>query len=159
MDICGDISSVSDCRGTISDGIGPYTKSADCAVRLAGFVGGRYTLAFEEFELEAGVDFLRVFDGVDGSAPLLGEFSGKQLPALLTSSGPDLYLHFTSNDNGQAVGFRAAFACSGTPLEYWRPATVATELPLGVPTEPTTLRSQQTACLSNDRAAVRPVLH
>jgi hypothetical protein len=149
VDICGEFKSISDCHGIISDGIGPYAKSADCVVRLAGFLGGRYTLIFEQFELEASVDFLRVFDGVDGSAPLLGEFSGNELPPMLISSGSDLYLRFTSNDNGQAIGFRATFDCSGTPLEYWKPATVATELLIGVPTPQTTLQSQLTACLSD----------
>jgi hypothetical protein len=86
VDICGEFPVVSECHGTISDGIGPYTKSADCEVRLAGFVGGRYMLAFEEFELEAGVDFVSVFDGEDRNTPPLGEFSGKELPVPLTSS-------------------------------------------------------------------------
>jgi hypothetical protein len=149
VDICGDFVSVSECYGTISDGIGPYAESADCAVRLAGSVGSQHVLSFNEFELEAGVDFLRVFDGADGSAPLMGSLSGTELPATLTSSGPDLYLQFTSDGNNQAVGFRATFACSGTPLEHWRPATVATTLSLGVLTEPTTLKRQQTACLSD----------
>jgi hypothetical protein len=149
VDICGDLQLVSDCHGTVSDGIGPYAKSADCAVRLAGFVGGRYALTFEEFELEEGADFVRIFDGADGSASLVGTFSGKKPPAALTSSGPDLYLRFTSNENRQAVGFRITFACIGTPLKYWKPATVATKLSHGVLTEPTTLRSQQMACLSD----------
>jgi hypothetical protein len=109
----------------------------------------RYTLTFQEFETEAEVDFLYVYAGSSVDSPLLGAFTGKALPPSLTSSGHDLYLQFTSNDNGQAVGFRADFACSGTPLEYWRPTTVATKLPLGVPTELTTLQSQRTACLSD----------
>jgi hypothetical protein len=149
VDICGDFPVVSDCQGTVSDGIGPYTASADCRVHLEGSPGLRYTLTFEEFDTEAEVDFLYVYAGASTDSPLLGTFTGKELPPSLTSAGPDLYLRFTSNDNGQATGFRAAFACSGTPLQYWKPATVATELPLGVLMEPTTLRSQQTACLSD----------
>jgi hypothetical protein len=90
-----------------------------------------------------------VFDGPDESAPLLGAFSGKELPETHISSDSDIYLRFSSNDKDQAVGFRASFACSGTPLEYWKPATVATKLSLGSFTEPTTLRRHRTACLSN----------
>ena len=90
-----------------------------------------YVLTFEEFDVEAG-DSLTVFDGRSSAAPLLGQFSGAELPPTLTSTGPNLYLEFTSNDNvkrpaicvaqfgsfiynlachdlqGQAPGFRAA---------------------------------------------------
>ena len=149
IDICGYFSMVSDCHGTVSDGIGTYTASANCGVHLAGSPGVRYTLNFKEFEMEAEVDFLYVYAGASSDTPLLGSFTGNELPPSVASSGADLYLQFTSNDNVQAVGFRVSFACSGTPLEYWRPAIVATKLPLGVLTEPTTLRSQQTACLSD----------
>jgi hypothetical protein len=155
VDICCDFPILSDCHGTISDGIGPYTTSADCGVHLAGSPRLQYTLTFEEFETEAEVDFLYVYAGASADSPLLGAFTGKALPPSLTSSGPDLYLHFTSNDNGQAVGFRATLACIGTPLEYWKPATVATELSLGVPTEKTTLQSQQTAYLSDVMLSVQ----
>jgi hypothetical protein len=149
VDICGDFSKVSDCHGTVSDGIGSYAALADCGVQLAGPPGVRYTLTFEEFEMESNVDFLYVYDGTSADTPLLRTFTGNGLPPSLTSPGPDLYLRFTSNGNLQSVGFRASFACSGTPLEYWRPASVATKLTLGIITEPRTLQSQQTACLSD----------
>ena len=55
-------------------------------------------LTFEVFDVEAG-DSLTVFDGRSSAAPLLGRFSGAELPPTLTSTGPNLYLEFTSNDN------------------------------------------------------------
>ena len=57
-----------------------------------------YVLTFEEFDVEAG-DSLTVFDGRSSAAPLLGRFSGAELPPTLTSTGPNLYLEFASNDN------------------------------------------------------------
>jgi hypothetical protein len=149
VDICSDYTIVTDCNGVVSDGIGPYTNSANCALHLAGSPGIHYMLDFEEFETEADVDFLFVYDGASNDAPLLGRFTGKELPTALASSGSDVYLRFTSNDKTQAVGFRATFACIGSPLEYWKPATVATVLPLGIPTGLTTLQAQQTACLGD----------
>jgi hypothetical protein len=149
VDICGDFTFVADCDGVVSDGIGPYSKSADCAIHLSSPPGVRYTLTLEEFETEADVDFLAVYDGASEDAVLLGRFTGTAPPAPLTSSGTDLYLHFTSNDNIQAVGFRAAFVCVGTPLEYWKPSTVASKLVIGVPSEHMSLRARQTACLSD----------
>ena len=73
-------------------------RSADCGLRLQGYRGGVYVLTFEEFDVEAG-DSLTVFDGRSSAAPLLGQFSGAELPPTLTSTGPNLYLEFTSNDN------------------------------------------------------------
>ena len=65
-------------------------RSADCGLRLQGYRGGRYTLTFEEFDTEAGVDFLNLFDGSSDAAPLLGRFSGAELPRTVTSSGGQL---------------------------------------------------------------------
>ena len=87
-------------------------------------------LAFEEFDVEAG-DFMTVFDGRSSAAPQLGRFSGAELPPTLTSTGPDLYIEFTSNDAGQSPGFRAEYTCSGMPVEYWQPSDVATPLTMG----------------------------
>ena len=39
LDICGEITTVSDCKGVISDGVGPYANSLDCGLRLDGFIG------------------------------------------------------------------------------------------------------------------------
>ena len=53
-------------------------------------------LTVTDYDTEANVDFLAVFDGSSTAAPLLGRFSGSELPPTLTSSGSELYLHFTS---------------------------------------------------------------
>eukprot|EP01051_Picozoa_sp_SAG22_P000947 SAG22_NODE_31_length_27697_cov_7.384376_18_plen_368_part_00 len=118
VDICGDVTTIDDSVGVVSDGVGPYIRyqvhcpiarycttflswraansnyfvwlsirSADCGLRLQGYRGGRYTLTFEEFDTEAAVDFLSVFDGSSDAAPLLGRFSGAELPSALTSLG------------------------------------------------------------------------
>eukprot|EP01051_Picozoa_sp_SAG22_P001952 SAG22_NODE_82_length_21749_cov_10.719769_9_plen_1119_part_00 len=131
VDICGDEANIEDCDGVISDGVGPYIASASCGLHLHGYRGGKYTLDFEEFDTEANVDFLTVYDGTSESAPLLGRFSGSELPPTLQSTQPSLFLRFVSNDNAQGVGFRAAFSCSGKPVEYWKPSDVAVPLPMG----------------------------
>ena len=93
----------------ISDGVGPYIISASCGLHLQGYCGGNYSLDFEEFDTEANV----TSDGTSESAPLLGRFSGSELPPTLTSTSPSLFVFFTSNDNAEGVGVRAAFSCSG----------------------------------------------
>ena len=148
LDICGEISTVSDCNGVITDGVGPYGDSLDCGVRLEGFIGSTYTLMFEEFETEQDMDVLRVYDGRSSEAPLLMELSGKSTPAAITSTGRNMYMQFTSNDNTAAVGFRVVFSCTGTLVEYWKPADVAEPLRIGVVSAPVAQDSTKTECLS-----------
>ena len=215
VDICGEITTIEDCNGFISDGVGTYPKSADCGLRIQGYRGAQYTLRFEEFETEAGNDVLEIYDGSSSDAPLLGRYSGSvfhpvqlhQCPLtapfahsecppacsdcrerflraeyhnhhgsyenithgtcdnsignleedsclttcahscssdqneavstgppadlLITSTGPSLYLHFSSNDHDQSAGFRVKFACTGEPIEYWKPADVAVHMDIG----------------------------
>lgn len=64
------------------------------------------TVTFIELNT-AGSDKLRVYDGGDESAELLGEFSGSNLPSDITSSGNQLYLTFSSTGTGQ--GFKAEY--------------------------------------------------
>ena len=148
LDFCGEITTVSDCSGVISDGIGPYASSLECGVRLNGFIGSTYTLTFDEFETEQGVDFLRVYDGPSSDAPRLAELSGKTTPTEITSTGRTMYLQFTSNDNTPAVGFRVAFSCAGTLIEYWKPADVAVPLESAV-MSPVVQADATTECLAD----------
>eukprot|EP01046_Picozoa_sp_COSAG06_P007074 COSAG06_NODE_340_length_17187_cov_578.135475_2_plen_478_part_00 len=124
LDICGEITKVSECRGEIRDGTGPYADSLDCGLRLEGFIGSTYTLTFDEFETEAAVDFLRVYDGPSADAPLVAELSGKAIPAPIVSTGRTLYLHFHTNDNTAAVGFRVSFILHYSIQPYFVLGTV-----------------------------------
>jgi hypothetical protein len=148
LDICGEITTVSDCNGIVSDGIGPYTNLLNCGLRLEGFIGSTYTLSFDEFETEADMDLLSVYDGSSVEAPLLAELSGMRAPAPITSTGRSLYLQFSSDDNGVAVGFRVSFSCAGMPVEYWKPADVAATLDIGALSAFVSQDNTKTECLS-----------
>eukprot|EP01045_Picozoa_sp_COSAG04_P056795 COSAG04_NODE_26716_length_291_cov_1.177083_1_plen_62_part_10 len=60
-----------------------------------------------------------------------------------------MYLEFASNDNGPGVGFRATFHCSGTLMEYWKPADVAISMELAVTSSLVSQAESNTACLSD----------
>ena len=149
LDICGEITTVTDCDGVISDGVGPYAHSLECGLRLEGFIGSTYTLTFEEFETEQGNDFLSVYDGNSADAPLLMQLSGKAIPAPIVSTGRSMFLRFATNDNAVAVGFRATFHCAGTLVEYWKPADVALPLEVGVASAPVAQAASSPKCLSD----------
>jgi hypothetical protein len=113
-------------HGTIDDGSGPcydYLSGAQCSWlidpqnEMDSITG--ITLSFQRFALENQNDFLRIFDGGDDNAPLIGEFSGNDLPGTISSSGNKLFLLFQSDDSGAAPGFFASYLterpewCSG----------------------------------------------
>ncbi|MCD0476576.1 S8 family serine peptidase [Flavobacterium sp. EDS] len=73
---------------------------------------------FTDFDLEMGYDFLYVYNGSSITAPLLGAFTGADLPESLTStaSGGELTFKFVSTDYVNRRGWIAAISCVTKPL-------------------------------------------
>jgi hypothetical protein len=75
-------------------------------------------LGFKHFDLEEN-DYLRVYDGETIEADLIGEFTGDNIPAGMSSTGNKMLITFESDGSGTASGFRAEFSttrptyCSG----------------------------------------------
>jgi hypothetical protein len=149
VDICqaADVVAMAETKGSIRDGIGPYSHLLNCALMLQGFQGSTIVLSFSEFETEQGADVLYVHDGPSGESELLGQFSGAQLPPTVTSTGSTMYVRFASDANTNGAGFVADFAVLGTPVEYWAPSDVATVLIVGISSEEMTLADTQSACV------------
>ena len=66
----------------------------------------RITLSFIEFDTDNG-DELKVYDGSDASAELIGTYSGNSIPDNLMSTGNTLFITFTSTGTG--TGFKAEY--------------------------------------------------
>ena len=113
-------------NGTIDDCSGPkadygndinaqWLISPQTAIDSVSYI----KLTFERFETEANADFVRVYDGGATDAPLIGEYSGNNLPAVVTSTGNKMLVVFTSNQSVTANGFIATYKaympswCSG----------------------------------------------
>jgi len=66
---------------------------------------------FTRFATEENADFLRIYDGEDETAPLLGEFSGTEIPGEVTSTNNKVLLVFTTDDtnedNGWLISYKA----------------------------------------------------
>ena len=94
--------------GIIQSSQGPtYSNNIDCHWNLSS--NSMLELIFSIFITEASADFLTVYDGDSPSSPMIGRFSGSSLPAPITSSSNKLHVRFTSDDKGQAFGFRARY--------------------------------------------------
>lgn len=82
---------------------------------------GPITVRFSEFVTEENSDFVELYDGVATlstslgiqgmwgltGARLLGRFSGGELPGMVTTTGGELMVRFTSSSNGVNEGFTA----------------------------------------------------
>jgi hypothetical protein len=78
-------------------------------------------LKFNRFDTESNQDFLSIYDGPDASSPLIGTYSGNTLPANITSTSNQVFLHFTSNNtqhgNGWLISYEAKSPIYCHPLD------------------------------------------
>ncbi len=115
--------------GSVTDGSGPVNNYMD-NVTAYWLIDPQtiydsitsVTLTFSEFDLLTG-DSVIVFDGATVSDPVLGAFSGNNIPAAVTSSSNTMLIQFKSNAGGNSTGWYAEYSsvspswCQGlTPL-------------------------------------------
>ncbi len=103
-------------NGTIEDCSGPkadYANDLNCQWLISPQTEidsvSYIKLTFERFETESNMDFVRVYDGETTDAPLLGEYSGSNLPAAVSSTGNKMLVVFNSNESGTANGWMATY--------------------------------------------------
>lgn len=110
-------------KGTLSDGSGPlykYRNNSDCQwlIQPNDSVTS-IKLTFLEFKTEADSDKVIVYNGSTIASPVLGIFSGTNVPAPIITSGKTLLVRFISNDNISDDGWLASYEttspvfCSG----------------------------------------------
>ena len=97
--------------GTISDGSATddYGNGSECTWTLQATPPENVMLTFNEFDTEANFDFVIVYDGIDDTAPVLGSYSGTNLPPQVVSSGTDMFVVFVSDESVVAGGFEANY--------------------------------------------------
>jgi len=104
------------CFGSLYDSGGPDSNYVDNNTGITTIISpvGPITLEFVAFNYENGFDGVAVFDGADTDAPLLGFFTGNELPGPITSSGTVITIventDFTINESG----FQINYSCQGT---------------------------------------------
>jgi len=74
---------------------------------------------FNRFATESDGDFLRIYDGPDIDSPLLGEYSGNDIPSTITTENNQVLVTFTTNSSVTANGWMITYKayqptwCSG----------------------------------------------
>ena len=115
---------ISTCAGMFYDTGGPsgtYQNSEDLTLTIApGTAGAKMKFNFTSFECENTYDYLKVYDGADVSAPMVGDFTGLTVPAELvelvasaSNTSGAITFHFTSDGSVVKNGWVAAVSCVG----------------------------------------------
>jgi len=113
---------VTTCSGTFYDTGGPngtYQCNEDITMTIAPSTpGAKMKFNFTAFDCEDGWDFLKVYDGADVNAPMIGNFTGATIPAELveliasqTNTSGAITFHFTSDNSVMHLGWAATMSC------------------------------------------------
>eukprot|EP01116_Phalansterium_solitarium_P016662 TRINITY_DN3915_c0_g1_i1.p1 TRINITY_DN3915_c0_g1~~TRINITY_DN3915_c0_g1_i1.p1 ORF type:complete len:688 (-),score=164.09 TRINITY_DN3915_c0_g1_i1:343-2406(-) len=109
---CGGVSTLTGAYGYIATHyIQPeYSPNANCKWLIQPYGGlGPVLILFDGLVTESCCDKLRVYDGANEFAPLLGTYSGSVTGFSLLTTGPAAFLTFGSDGSNQGVGFRASY--------------------------------------------------
>ncbi|WP_264560116.1 gliding motility-associated C-terminal domain-containing protein [Flavobacterium sp. N2270] len=97
---------------------GNYSNSENITTTICPTNAGELvTVTFTSFNIENNWDFLRIYDGNSTAAPLLGTYTGTNMPPAFTSSAANgcLTFNFTSDGSVTGVGWTSNVTCAPVP--------------------------------------------
>ncbi|XP_078582053.1 cubilin-like isoform X2 [Branchiostoma floridae x Branchiostoma japonicum] len=107
--------------GTITSPAYPsnYANNLDCEWLLQGPTGHYVTFTFaDQFNVQGSSgncgsqDYLEIRDGINSTAPALGQYCGSSAPASVDTSDSYAYIRFRTDGSGQAPGFSMTWQAS-----------------------------------------------
>ena len=115
--------SVHTCNGTFTDddlGFFNYGNSKDYMLTLYPAPGQTLKITFDFFDVKYG-DFLKVYEGNNTGAPLIGDYSDHIKPTTITSMATDgsLTFVFHSDDFANGAGWSAQISCTTKKSRYF----------------------------------------
>ncbi|MFC2116468.1 CUB domain-containing protein [Bacteroidota bacterium] len=114
---CGNVE-LFDTEGTLNQGCSNnnYNNDANCSW-LVYPSGSQYIyLKFSKFDIKVG-DILKIYDGQDANADLIGTYDNNNRPPYLIEAGSKMFIQFISDQNGTGEGFEAYYWTDLTPPE------------------------------------------
>ncbi|XP_023598845.1 CUB and sushi domain-containing protein 1-like [Trichechus manatus latirostris] len=109
---------IATCGGTLSSMSGvilspgfpsAYPNNLDCTWKIALPIGYGSHIQFLNFSTEANHDYLEIQNGPYHTSPLIGQFSGSDLPSALLSTTHETLIHFYSDHSQNRQGFKLAY--------------------------------------------------
>ncbi|MEQ8707035.1 MAG: PKD domain-containing protein [Phaeodactylibacter sp.] len=122
---------INDCNGILYDSGGPnapYTDDNEAYIYINGTSGEALSLTFTQFDVEDHFDFLTIYDGPSTNSPLVGTYTGLNLPNNgnpILLSGTSCLLVFTSDFTITGAGFAMNFDC----IDFTEPPVAAAAFP------------------------------
>lgn len=109
----GSYSVLYSCDYVLTDnGIGSnYSDNTDGIISLSTLWAEKVCLNFSEFHYEEEFDYIEIYDGASPAAPLIGKYSGTDLPPEICSTGPALCIKQHTDDVVNYSGFVAQANC------------------------------------------------
>jgi len=101
--------------GTFTDGSGAnnYANLQNCFWTIAPHCATSVTLSFNSVITEPYQDVIRVYDGINTAAPLIGEYhSDSYIPEFITSSNGVMFIQFITNESNTTAGWSASYTSS-----------------------------------------------
>jgi hypothetical protein len=114
---------VSDCEGTLVDSENSkdpqfptgYDHNEDYYFSICLPGSPKITINFSVFQLETdkfgnAIDYIEVYDGPNQSSPLIGKYSGTNVPGSISSTGDCITIYFHSDGNVVKEGFELTWS-------------------------------------------------
>ena len=93
-----------------------YPDDSDCTWLITVPARHKVELSFDLIQLEAGFDFVDVYDGPTTKSNLIKRLHGVAKPKPISSSDNQMTVRFRSDESYQMKGFFARFRASKSPL-------------------------------------------
>ncbi|KAG9478625.1 hypothetical protein GDO78_012335 [Eleutherodactylus coqui] len=90
-----------------------YGNNLNCIWTIISDPGSRIHLSFNDFDLESQFDFLAIKDGDSLDSPILGTFTGAEVPSHLTSNNHIMRLEFQADHSMSGRGFNITYSTFG----------------------------------------------
>ena len=108
---CAGTETLTSLVGSFEDGSGPsnYQNNSDCSWLIAPTCIKHINLFFDDFNTEAVNDVMTIYDGSNASAPVLATVSGTTFPLSVSSTGPTMFIKFTTNGSLTSSGWHVSY--------------------------------------------------
>lgn len=98
-----------------------YGSNALCSVTLSAPESQVIDIVFETLDIEphanCAYDSVKIYDGSDANAPVLGVYCGQSIPPQITSTANQLFIVFKSDSSVQKTGFRMHYQYKDNPTD------------------------------------------
>jgi serine protease len=115
---CSGITNFSKPEGVITDGSGDdnYANRCACKWQIMAPEGKRVKLEFDQFDTQAKVDYVHVFEGTAGLPEnATARFSGAGLPPAIVSRSNQVLIWFITDENITGKGWRMKYSFTDEP--------------------------------------------